>query len=96
VLIFIGAAMGGRRGDVPGGIFIGIAYLVMGAIYLFPAGYLNRFASRIRALDGMRRMIDLEEALDAQRAFWRFCGIIAIVVVAIYLIVIAFLVFSRI
>ena len=31
----------------------------------------------------------LEQALEAQKSFWRFVGIVAVVVIAVYILVIA-------
>ena len=50
------------------------AYLVMAVLYLFGAMYLNRSASAVGRLKRMHRTVDLEEALEGQRAFWKFCG----------------------
>ena len=95
VMIFVGAATGRPQRNVPAPILVGVLYLFLGALYIFPANYLNRFASRIRSLVAMRRTLDLEDALEAQRAFWKFCGIMAIVVMALYLAFIAIAVFGR-
>jgi len=50
------------------------AYLVMAVLYLFGAMYLNRSASAVGRLERMHRTVDREEALEGQRAFWKFCG----------------------
>jgi hypothetical protein len=67
----------------------GVLYLVLAVIYLFPAGYLSRYASDLRRCHQMRRNVDLEEAIDAQRAFWKLCGILTILVFGIYVIAMA-------
>ena len=60
-------------------------YILLGMIYFVPATYLSGCASKITQLERMRRTSDLEEALAAQHAFWRFCGVIALVTLGIYI-----------
>jgi hypothetical protein len=82
VMIFLttGRAMPGAPGAV-----LGAAYILFAVIYIFIASYLNSYASRIGRLRRMKRTIDLEEALDVQRAFWKFCGVMTIVGITLYL-----------
>jgi hypothetical protein len=74
----------------------GVLYLVLAVVYLFPAGYLSRYASALRRLQQMRRNVDLEEAIDAQRAFWKLCGILTIIVFGLYLVGVAVAIVVRI
>ena len=86
VMIF---AVSARGMPGPAGVGLGGAYLVLAVIYVFPANYLNSYATRIGRLRKMRRNVDLEEAIDAQRAFWKFCGILTLVVIGLYFLGIA-------
>jgi len=91
VLFFIGAAASqGRQGPGP---VLGVLYLVLAAMYVFPAVYLTRYAARISDLVRMRRAIDLEAALEAQKMFWKSVGIMVIVGIGLYLLFIVVLVF---
>jgi formate hydrogenlyase subunit 3/multisubunit Na+/H+ antiporter MnhD subunit len=56
-----------------------IVYPVIGLLYLVPAIFLWKFAQRARAFAEDRRPGLLEEALDAQRSYWKFMGIMAII-----------------
>jgi hypothetical protein len=56
-----------------------IVYPVIGLLYLVPAIFLWKFAQRARAFAEDLRSGLLEEALDAQRSYWKFMGIMAIV-----------------
>jgi len=67
------------------GMFVAIALL-----YLYPAILLARYASAIKRFRFSGNMMDVEAALRHQRFFWRFIGIIGIVIIAIM--IIAFLV----
>ena len=48
-------------------------------LYVFPSLYLFKYANRIRdfGIDG--DALQLELALDAQRAFWKFVGVLTLV-----------------
>ena len=81
-----GLAAGGRSGfaaGVPFG-FMGALYIVMSLLYLVPAFLLGRYATRIGGLVQRQTELDLVAALDAQRAFWKFVGVLTLVILAIY------------
>lgn len=73
-------AQGVGRGLPP---FVGPLYLAMAAINIAPIVFLFRYASRIRrAVEDRGR--SLARALEAQRSFWRYMGVLALVVTIIY------------
>lgn len=65
-----------------------LAMLGVGTFYLVPALYLGRYATKISDLLRSRRPEDLEAALQAQKSFWKFSGIAALVVIALYIVMI--------
>ena len=67
---------------------VGVIPMVVGLLYFFPALHLARYASRIGSLISSSRTEDLENALDAQKSFWRFSGILTLVVIVLYLLTI--------
>ena len=73
----------GSRSFVPGIVLL--VYIPFGALYIFPAVFLSRYASCITRLLQIRRSEDLEAALAAQKSFWKFIGITIVVVLCIYL-----------
>jgi hypothetical protein len=83
----IGAAAGasdfGGGGDT--GIVVALAafYAVAAAMYLFVSVLLFKFGRAIGYLVQFNRNDELEEALDAQRRFWKAMGVIAIVTMAL-------------
>ncbi len=93
--IGVGAAMalsGGGAG-APGlppifGIGMAVLYLVMGILYVFPGIYLMRYASKISALSSTPSTVALEEALIAQKSFWKFVGISVLVMIGLYVVMI--------
>ena len=69
-------------------IGIGISYLVFSALNFFAAFKLNQYASRIGALMLMPSELGLLGALEAQRGFWKYVGIMGIVTIAFYVLAI--------
>lgn len=69
-------------GDARGrGVFIGMAIMnaLVALLYLMPGIYLNRYASRIAELEQTGREDLLESALEAQKSFWKFMGILILI-----------------
>ena len=93
-----GAAMGSSGGPgspssmgfASGGMMVGMAviYLLLALLYIYPGIKLWKYASRIASLMYTRAEIDLETALNEQRAFWKFAGISVIVMIALYIVAI--------
>lgn len=75
-------------GGIVGGVVIGAIYLVMAFFYIYPALKLGKYASRINDLLANPSDSVLAAALNEQRAFWKYCGIMVIVFMAIYLVAI--------
>lgn len=83
-----------KMGGVPP-IFAGILYLVLAIIlYLYPSLKLSAYAAAIRRLRQTGSATDLQAALDAQRGFWKYAGILVMIIVILYLIVFLFAVFA--
>lgn len=74
-----GVAMTGESGMAA----LGLIYPVMGILYVIPSVYLFRYANRIGEYVRGGQEIQLEMALDSQRAFWKFVGVFTIVMFAI-------------
>ena len=54
-------------------------YPLMAVLYVLPSIYLMRYANRIRDFIAQGQQHQVEAALDAQWAFWKFMGIFALV-----------------
>lgn len=59
-------------------------YFAFALFYIPPSLILHRYATSIRQLLAGQQLRDLEEALNQQRAFWRFVGIVFLVMMALY------------
>ncbi|MDC0156637.1 hypothetical protein OAK38_02610 [Verrucomicrobia bacterium] len=83
MLVAVGALFLGSTGA-----FVSLVYIVMGALYFFPTLKLSQYASRIARLRVTKSELDLSAALEAQRSFWAFVGIVTLVVLCLYLVII--------
>lgn len=71
--------------------FIAILYLVMGVVvYILPGIILGGYAGKIGALITNPGTLSLDEALEKQRSFFKYMGILAIIAIAFM--IIAFLI----
>lgn len=61
------------------GLLMGVVYLAMAVLYLFPVLHLSRYASSISRFLESARTVDMEAALKDQKAFWKLSGILVIV-----------------
>jgi len=94
VLAFIGfgllllGVLIGLLGSVASGrvetAMVFVVYAILGALYLGPAVFLGRYASNIARLRMTLRIEDLENALEAQKSFWRFIGIVTVMMLILY------------
>jgi len=71
-------------GRVEEAVLGAIGFLIGVIAFVFPAGYLNRAASAMGRVKRIHRMVDVEDALEAQRMFWKFCGTVGIVVCLLF------------
>lgn len=85
LVVFFASVMTQDRG-IPAAV--GLLYLVLAGLYVPPTLFLHRYASRIGDLLGSNDAGDLEEALRAQKSFWKYVGILMAVTLAIYALVI--------
>lgn len=79
----------GNMGPVEG--FVVLVYLPIAAVYFVPSLFLFRYASRISALWATHSVRQLEDALEAQKSFWKFAGILVLVVILMYLGLVVFI-----
>ncbi|MGC4016497.1 MAG: DUF5362 family protein [Luteolibacter sp.] len=63
---------------------VGIVYIVVAALYIFPAIKLWRYGTAITSLMGTGASSDLVRAMDQQRSFWKFVGIMACVSIVLF------------
>ncbi len=92
VLVALGmAGFGGYQmvtGNGQGGFLVGMGalYLLMSILYIFPSRYLYRYASAIAdAADAPSKSAAVERALREQKSFWKFAGIMALVMLVLYI-----------
>ena len=79
------AVAGGGRKATAWPLFV---YLIFAAIYVIPAIYLHRYASRLKRLMLVRTPEMLEQAIEAQKSFWKFVGLTFLIIAGFYLVII--------
>jgi hypothetical protein len=90
VLLFIGAGLGLLAslismlavGNVPGGppaMLLGAIQVLACLLYLIPAWYLSRYAGALGSFLQGGAVAELEAALDHQKSFWKFVGILTLI-----------------
>jgi hypothetical protein len=83
VLVVLLSDLAGEFGGIIGGGFIGILYIVLGLLSFFPAKFGYTFGAKIRLYTQSNSERDLEDAFKNNRSLWKFCGILAIVYLAV-------------
>ena len=83
VFMMLGSA-GDRVGDRGLGVGIGLFYFIMSLFYIAPAWMLWNYAQRIARFERERTTDSLAAALEAQKSFWMFVGIVMLIGVLIY------------
>lgn len=81
-------AASGKSGSVlPAsfGIGLAIAYALFAVIYLYPGVKLWKYASSIARLMQTQSEADLVDALDQQRGFWKFIGVMVTIIIGLYI-----------
>lgn len=70
-----------------GGVILGMVYIVFSVLYIAPGVFLARYASAIKLLQSNRTAEMLEDALRHQKSFWRYLGILTVVMLFVGLLV---------
>jgi len=68
-------------------IGMAVLYLVLAFLYIPPVLYLHRYASRIRDLVDENSSVNLENALRAQKSFWKYIGMFTVITLIVYVLV---------
>src|SRR5689334_4359332 len=87
-MFFVPATPGLRGTGV--GPLIGIFYFIFGGLYLIPAYFLHQYASSIQELLNGGGDSAMENALGSQKSFWRFVGILTLILICLYALVFVF------
>ena len=69
------------------GMVAGGFYLFFAALHIYPALKLAKYSKRITQLMASPSEILLADALNEQRAFWKYVAIVTIIVIGLYLLI---------
>ena len=87
VMTFSGVMDFGFYDGIPGGsyitIFMGIFYLIMAGLYIYPILCLLRASKAAQMAVEMNSNEQMVEFLSNSKSFWKFCGILTIVMLAL-------------
>ncbi len=75
--------------DMFGGLslkWFGLLYLILIILYIFPTLYLYRSSAAARLAVECDDNIQMVEFLKNNKSFWKFCGILTIVMLAMYVV----------
>jgi hypothetical protein len=75
--------------DTPFPAWLGLVYVPLAGIYVYPGIKLWTYATAISRLRMSRAAVDLENALRQQKSFWKYSGIAALVLIALYILLLA-------
>ena len=78
--------MTGARTPFPG-FLLGMIYVVMGVLYIFPTYYLYQFSRKMKIAIATTDSGVLESALENQKSLYKFMGILVIVILAVYIVI---------
>lgn len=78
-----------NSGTFPAGMMVGMAigYGIFAFLYIYPALKLWNYANRIAVVAATGSTADLESALSEQRSFWKFLGILILIMLVLYLVI---------
>lgn len=62
---------------------MGLLYIIMGVLYLFPMIYLYKYSSAIARFISLKQAFEMESALGYQKSFWKFVGIICLIMIIV-------------
>ena len=80
----LGLMVGGSAiPNMPLGAGLGFFYLVMGALYFMPSWYLHKYAGAISQAQASQSSTDVLTALKYQKSFWKFAGILVLIMLVI-------------
>ena len=85
-IVLIGVGVAAPRSGPFG--FLGCVYIPMSLLYLFPSYFLLKYSGGIRAFLATRSAPQMEQALQSQKSFWKFMGILMLVVICFYILAI--------
>lgn len=94
-MIFLGVFAGSMASEmaeqlaaIGGAVGLGVVYFLMAFFYIYPALKLGGYSSRITELMNVPSEANLVAALNEQRAFWKYIGILTVIVLVLYALII--------
>lgn len=67
---------------------VGFIYLIIAAVYIYPIIYLFRASAAARLAIESKDNVQMTEFLKNNKSFWKYCGILTIVLFCFYIVLI--------
>jgi len=83
----VGARFAREFGGGVGAALLGLLYILMAVLYVFPSVFLFRYASAIARMTLGHPAEAMETALAAQKSFWKFVGVLMMVMLGLYAVI---------
>lgn len=83
ILVMAAGALAPTGSAIPSTL-LGAVYIPMAFLYIYPGLKLRAYGGAINRLVANRTSADLEAALAQQKSFWKFAGIVTLVIIALY------------
>ena len=90
--LFMFGGMGGRYDYFLGGLssMVGLIYVLLAAIYIPPGIFLNKFSDSLKKAIEYTNNDELQIAFQNLKSLFKFSGILAIIVISIYILIFFF------
>lgn len=91
--LFAGSMMSlisnGQMDNMPNGMgfLLGGMYLLIGLLYFFPTWYLMKFSQKLKLAIATKNNDELNTAFSNQKSFYKFWGILMIIMISIYILI---------
>lgn len=87
-ILFSSALMSGAAGGPSAAMLtgMGVGYIVLAVIYIFPGLFLIKYSSAIGRLLSSGQAQDMEDALNQQRKFWKLIGVLFLIFVVLFVV----------
>lgn len=91
-IMTMGASMSSKFSMMPfgGGAFIGAIYLVFALLYFIPINYLYKFSTNMKNALAQNNQASLTNAFEYLKSHYKFIGILAIVIIGLYILILLF------
>jgi Tfp pilus assembly major pilin PilA len=86
LMLIFGGTLFPNKGNPYYSIIMGIFYLISSILYLMPVIYIFKYSSAIGRFLNNKKAFEMESALSCQKSFWKFAGMLCLIMFIIAII----------